>query len=53
MSSLTIKMVVKLAKRTVELRRRTEGRSLMKAESRVGPRIEPWGTPEEGNPGEK
>ena len=52
-SSLTIKIVVSSAKRTVELRGRTEGRSLMKAENRVGPRIEPWGIPEEGNPGKK
>ena len=48
MSSLTIKMVVSSAKKTVKLRRRTERRSLMKAENRVGPRIEPWGNPEEG-----
>ena len=38
-------MVVSSAKRTVELGGRTEGRSLMKVENRVGPRIEPWGTP--------
>ena len=53
MSPLTIKMVVSSAKRTVELGGRTEGRSLMKVENRVGPRIEPWGTPEEGKPGEE
>ena len=47
MSSLTIKMVISSAKKTVELRRRTERRLLMKAENRVGPRIEPWGTPDE------
>ena len=47
MSSLTIKMAISLAKITVELRGRTAGRSLMKAENRVGPRIEPWGTREE------
>ena len=50
MSSLTIKMVVSSAKRTVELRGRTEEWSLMKAKNRVGPRIEPWGSPEKGNP---
>ena len=50
-SSLTIKMVISSAKRTVGLGGRTEGRSLMKAEDRVGPRIEPWGTPEERKPG--
>ena len=25
----------------------------MKVENRVGPRIEPWGTPEEAKPGEE
>ena len=46
------KEVISSAKRTVELRERTEGRLLMKVENRVGPRIEPWGTPEKENPGE-
>ena len=38
MLSPTIKVVVSTAKRAVELRGRTDGRSLMKAENRVGPR---------------
>ena len=33
------------AKTTVESGGRTEGRSLIKAEKRVGPSIEPCGTP--------
>ena len=45
-SSLNIQMVVSSAKRVVELGGRTEGRSMMKVENKVGPRIEPWGTPE-------
>ena len=38
-------MVESSAKSTVELEGRTEGRSFMKAEKRVGPRVEPCGTP--------
>ena len=38
-SSLTIKMVISSAKRTVGLGGRTEGSSLMKVENRVGPTI--------------
>ena len=52
-SSLTMKMVVSSANRTVEFGGRTGGWSLMKVVNRVGPRIEPWGTPEEGKPGEE
>ena len=33
------------AKSTVEFDGRTEGRSFMKAEERVGPSVEPCGTP--------
>ena len=33
------------AKSTVELEGRTEGRSFIRAEKRVGPRVEPCGTP--------
>ena len=45
--------MVSSAKRTVESGKSEEGRSLMKAEKRVGPRMEPWGTPEVGKPGEE
>ena len=38
-------MVVSSAKSTVELEGRTEGRSFIKAGKRVGPRVEPCGTP--------
>ena len=41
------------AKSTVELGGRTEGRSLIKAEKRVGPSIEPCGMPEHGKPSEE
>ena len=44
-------MVVSSAKRTV-LGGRMNGRSLMNAEKRVGPRIEPCGTSDDGKPGE-
>ena len=44
-------MVVSSANKTVESGGRIEGRSLMKAEKRVGPSTEPWGTPEEGKQG--
>ena len=43
-----MKIVVSSAKRTVVSERRREGRSLMKAEKRMGPRIKPCGTPEHG-----
>ena len=33
------------AKSTVEIEGRTEGRSFIKTEKRVGPRVEPCGTP--------
>ena len=46
-------MVVSSAKRTVESGGRMDGRSLMKAEKRVGPRMEPCGTPDDGKPGEE
>ena len=46
-------MDVLSAKRTVESRGSTFGRSLLKAENRVGPSTEPCGTPEEGKPGEE
>ena len=45
-----MKMVVSSANITVESGGRTDGRSLMKAEKRVGPSIEPCGTPEQGKP---
>ena len=50
---LMMKMVVSSAKSTVESGVRTEGRSLIKAEKRVGPSIEPCGTPEHGKPSEE
>ena len=50
---LMMKMVVSSAKSTVESGGRTEGRSLMKAEKRLGPSIEPCGTPEHGLPSEE
>ena len=43
--------MVSSAKRTVESGKSEEGRSLKKAEKRVGPRMDPWGTPEVGKPG--
>ena len=48
-----IKIVASSAKSTVESGGRTEGRSLMKAEKKVGPSIEPCGTPEHGKPSEE
>ena len=42
----TRKIVVSSAKRTVRPGGRTLGRSFMKSEKRVGPRTEPFGTPE-------
>ena len=45
-----MKMVVSLAKRTVEQLRRASWRSFMKAEKRVGPRTEPCGTPDKVKP---
>ena len=47
-----MKIVVSSAKSTVESGGRTEGRSLMKAEKRVGP-TEPCGTPEHGKASEE
>ena len=41
-----MKIVVSSAKRTVVSGGRTEGRSMMNAEKRVGPKIERCGTPE-------
>ena len=46
-------MVVSSANRTVESGGMIKGRSLMKAEKRVGPSTEPWGTREEERPGEE
>ena len=37
--------------RTVESKGKIFGRSLINTEKRVGPRMEPWGIQEEGNPG--
>ena len=51
--SLTIEIEVSSAKSTVEFCGRIEGRSLINAEKRVGPRIEPRGTPEHGKPKEE
>ena len=48
-----MKIVVSSAKSTVESGGRTEGRSLMKAEKRVGSRTEPCGTPEHGKASEE
>ena len=48
----TREIVVSSAKRTVESGGRTLGKSLIKSENRVGPRIEPCGTPEVVEPGE-
>ena len=48
-----IKIVVSSANSTVESGGRAEGRSFMKVEKRVGPSIEPWGTPELGKPSEE
>ena len=48
-----MKMVVSSAKSTVESEGRTEGRSLMKAENRIGPSSEHCGTPEHGKPSEE
>jgi hypothetical protein len=48
-----MKIAVSSAKRTLESCGRSVGRSFMKAEKRVGPRMEPCGTPEEGKPGEE
>ena len=45
-------MVASSAKRT-ESSGRMDGRELMKAEKRVGPRMEPCGTPDDGKPGEE
>ena len=42
----TRKIIVSAAKRTVRPGGRTLGRSFMKSEKRVGPRTEPFGTPE-------
>ena len=47
-----MKIVVSSAKRTVESEGRQSGKSFIKTEKRVGPRTEPCGTPDVGNPGE-
>jgi hypothetical protein len=46
-------MAVSSAKRTVDPGGRTAGRSLIKIEKRVGPRMEPCGTPLVGKPAEE
>ena len=46
-------MEVSSAKRTMESGGSILTRSLMNAENRVGPRIEPSGTPEDGKPSEE
>jgi hypothetical protein len=46
----TRKMVVSSAKSAVESGVRSFGRSMMKTDKRVGPSIEPWGTPDEREP---
>ena len=51
--SMIMNILVSSAKRTVESGGRMEGRSLMKAEKRVGPSIEPCRTPDEGKPGDE
>ena len=43
-------MAVSSAKRAIESEGKTLGRSLMKAKKREGPRTDPCGTPEVGNP---
>ena len=48
-----MQIVVLSAKSTVESEGRTEGRSFMKTEKRVGPSIEPCGMPEHGKPSEE
>ena len=48
-----MKVMVLSANSTVESGGRTEGRSLMKAEKRVGPSIKPCGAPEHGKPSEE
>ena len=48
-----MKMVVSLAKITVESGGRASGKSFIKAEKRVGLRTEPCGTPDTGEPEEE